>query len=597
MADARIHITADAAQAQATMRTLGESVTGVSRRLMDMSGLAGTLGGALSITAFATFLKNTVDGVDALNDLADATGASIEMLSGLEGRAARTGTSMDTAGTALVKFNQLLNDAKPGSEAELSLKRLGLNFKELKRMDPAEALRQYAVALSGFADDGEKARLVQEQLGKSMREIAPFLKDLAEGGALVAKVTAQQAAEAEKFNKELFQLKANITDVSRSLTSDLVSSINTAITKFREGQAAGKGFFATASGVYWGNIRKFYGMEDKQEEKPEGSWGTDEGPMGPPAPAKGPRKSVGARADPAALKKAADLAAKIRADDTAAWQKYYDDQQAMANAFSEAKGKDILKRQEDEKKLIDSLLGSFNAGNQAMAETVAQQDLTEEERIQYKADAEMARLEERRILLQEQNAWTLAQEEQFEQARLNIKAQADSAFLKLDQANAVRRQQILTGSLATISSLMSSGNETLFRIGQISSIANATISTIEGATKALSLGPIIGPPLAAGIYLAGAANVAQIAETKIGGGTPSPVNATFSGGSVATGTMPSPITALPAPNANIEPARQQVSITVEGGYPNLYAHVVEDLAPKLVEAIGNGAIDLKISYS
>jgi hypothetical protein len=209
------------------------------------AALAG-IGAGIGLGGLTAFFASVVNGLDKLNDLADATGASIENLSALEGVALRTGTSLDTVGSALVKFNNVLKDAEPGSKAAAALQALGLNAEELKRIDPAEALRRTAVALAGFADDGNKARLVQELFGKSVKEAAPFLKDLAEQGALVGKVTREQAEEAEKFNKQLFALQTAAVDASRAIAGPLVSSINTLIDKLKEGQKEGRLAAATA---------------------------------------------------------------------------------------------------------------------------------------------------------------------------------------------------------------------------------------------------------------------------------------------------------------------------------------------------------------
>lgn len=190
------------------------------------AGLAGTLAAAFSVSAISLFVRSTIDGIDALNDLKDATGASIENLSALEDVAARTGTSFDSVGQALTKFNGVLNSAKGGSEAERTLKAIGLSVAELRRVDPAEALQQVAVALGRYADDGNKARIVQELFGKSVREVAPFLKDLAESGRLNATVTTKQAEEAEKFNKQLSALSKNSKDAARALLSDLLPALN-----------------------------------------------------------------------------------------------------------------------------------------------------------------------------------------------------------------------------------------------------------------------------------------------------------------------------------------------------------------------------------
>lgn len=234
--------------------------------------------------AIASYAKMINDGVDALNDLKDATGASIENISALEDVGKRAGASFDTVSTSLIKFNNVLSDAKPGSAAEQAIKALGLSIEDLKRLDPAEALRQTSVALNRFADDGDKARLVQELFGKSVKEVAPFLKDLAESGALVAKVTTEQAEQAEKFNKELAALGKNAQDASRALVGPMVSALNDVIAKFKEGREAGKSFLEIANSRYWSNIREFYGMAPPAAPSSggaSGSWG--DGPDSKPS--------------------------------------------------------------------------------------------------------------------------------------------------------------------------------------------------------------------------------------------------------------------------------------------------------------------------
>ena len=231
--------------------------------LGTVGAMLGGLGAGISVAGIVSIAKATIDSVDALNDLRDATGASIENLSALEDVAARTGTSMDTVSAAVIKFNKALSDAKPGSEAEAAFKALGLSVQELKNLDPAEALLRAASALAGFADDANKARLTQELFGKSLKEVAPFLKDLAEQGKLVTTVTTAQAEAAEKFNKELFSLQKNAQDLARSLTGPLVEGLNSVIAKFREGSKAGKGFFEIALNNYANDVRGIYGFEKK----------------------------------------------------------------------------------------------------------------------------------------------------------------------------------------------------------------------------------------------------------------------------------------------------------------------------------------------
>lgn len=230
LAQLSIDLVAKVAAFERDIKRTADATVAQSQRMavaLDLikGGIAGIAAG-FSAGALVTFVRTTVDAVDALNDVADATGATVENISALEDVAKRTGTNLDAVSGILVKFNSVLADADPTKGAGAVIKALNLDIEDLKRLDPAEALRQVAVALSGYADDGNKARAVQELFGKSVKEAAPFLKDLAENGQLNAKVTSEQAAQAEKFNKELFKLQANASDAARAIVGSLVPALN-----------------------------------------------------------------------------------------------------------------------------------------------------------------------------------------------------------------------------------------------------------------------------------------------------------------------------------------------------------------------------------
>ena len=231
MADQQLRFAITASDAASgTLARVGGALRDINGAAAGVVGVFRSFGGALGSAAIVggltAFVRSTAAGLDALNDLKDATGASIENISALEDVAARTGTSFDTVGASLVRFNQALAGAKPGSEVAEAFDRLGLSVAELKALDPAEALRRAAVALAGFADDGTRARYVQELFGRSVREVAPFLNDLAAKGELVAKVTTEQAQAAERFNQQLDALGKNAKDAGRALAGNLLPAIN-----------------------------------------------------------------------------------------------------------------------------------------------------------------------------------------------------------------------------------------------------------------------------------------------------------------------------------------------------------------------------------
>lgn len=207
------------------------------------TNVAGLLAG-ISVGALATFTKNIINSVDALNDVADATGASVENISALEGIAKRTGANFDTVSSALIKFNGVLSDAKPDQGAGAVLKALNVDIQALKRLDPAEALLQVAKATETLGSEQDKARVYQELFGKSTKEVAAFMKDLSEQRRLEATATTEQAKAAEQFNKEIFKLQANASEAARVLTMGLVPAINKLVDNMRLAAAYSNGFLS-----------------------------------------------------------------------------------------------------------------------------------------------------------------------------------------------------------------------------------------------------------------------------------------------------------------------------------------------------------------
>lgn len=189
-----------------------------------ISALGVGVGAAVAVAVAG--LRNLANDIDALNDAADATGSSIENLSGLEDVARRNGAGLDLVTGAVLRLNKGLGDVNPNSPTAQALKSIGLSAGELRNLNPTEALQRIAVALQGYANDGNKARVVQELFGKSVKEVAPFLNDLAQAGKLNATVTTEQAAEAEKFNKQLAALGTNAGNVGRSIVSSLLPAVN-----------------------------------------------------------------------------------------------------------------------------------------------------------------------------------------------------------------------------------------------------------------------------------------------------------------------------------------------------------------------------------
>ena len=242
MTQAKITISAEDRASRVLQQVRGQMQT-TAASANALASSAGLIGPAFATLASAAglvaFVKGVADVVDQLNDVADATGASIESLSGLERVARLNGGTLGDVSGILIKFNTALSAARdPGSEAARVFQALGLSVKGLTDLDPAAALQRVAVALAGFANDGDKARAVQELFGRSVAQTAPFLNDLAASGKLVATVTREQAEAAERFNKTLFAMQTLAGDAGRSLVLSLGGALSQTAQNAQEAIAA-----------------------------------------------------------------------------------------------------------------------------------------------------------------------------------------------------------------------------------------------------------------------------------------------------------------------------------------------------------------------
>lgn len=208
MSDTRVVITASD-QTKAAVDSALRNFETIKGSAASLSAVFATATAALaSLTVVAKF-QDFVAGAAALDDLAEKTGASVEKLSALASVAKISGTNIETVEGGLIKFAKALNAVdSETSKAGQAFAALGLDPQKLRTQDTAEAFKVLADTLSKFKDDSSKTAAVLEILGKSGAQLLPYLNDLADTGDLQARVTSEQAAQAENLEKNLNRLFA-----------------------------------------------------------------------------------------------------------------------------------------------------------------------------------------------------------------------------------------------------------------------------------------------------------------------------------------------------------------------------------------------------
>lgn len=233
--DLRFRLSADD-KASAVFARVRREIDGAGKSTAALRGalgmLAPALAGAFSVAGVVSFANAANEGLLKIKDLSEATGATYTSISGLEQVMVKAGGSLDDVSDILVKFNAALKDADRTKELGASFKALGLDVEKLRAMDPAQALLDVASAMERFEDDGNKARLTQELFGRSVRDAAPFLRELAEAGELHGEALDKQIEAADRFDKQLGAMKLSATNLARALSGPVVEAINSVVGAF-----------------------------------------------------------------------------------------------------------------------------------------------------------------------------------------------------------------------------------------------------------------------------------------------------------------------------------------------------------------------------
>jgi len=225
------------------------AITGAVKRLENTSktasgvlkGLAGSAGGlgqslgmlapALSVGGLVGLATNAINAGDAMNDLSQKTGVSVEALARFKKAASVSGTDIDGVAKALLKLSKGMYDAAttgkgPASEA---LKELGISATDaagkLKTSDAV--MLEVANRFKTMPDGVEKTALAIKLFGKAGADMIPMLNM---GGDAIDKMSSKMtkafAEKADAYNDKLEMLKGKIGGIGTSIAIALLPALD-----------------------------------------------------------------------------------------------------------------------------------------------------------------------------------------------------------------------------------------------------------------------------------------------------------------------------------------------------------------------------------
>lgn len=200
-------------------------------------GKAAAAVGAAAAAGFAVLAKNAIDSANALQDLSEKTGISVESLSELKYAAELSATDIDSLAVGMQQLAKRAADAAKGTRSSVdAFSAVGVSATNadgsLKGLD--ELLGDLAESFSQYEDGSAKAAAAQAIFGKSGADLIPFLnkgrdgiadlrREAADLGQTISKETALAAAQ---FNDNLNKMGKALTGVANQVVEDLLPGLS-----------------------------------------------------------------------------------------------------------------------------------------------------------------------------------------------------------------------------------------------------------------------------------------------------------------------------------------------------------------------------------
>lgn len=197
-----------------------------------------TLAASFAVIGIGAWSRQLILNAEALKDLSESTGSTVESLSRLQNIAKIGGDQFETFKGAMERLAAGMAGAEDGSSKTAE----ALRFLGVTATDPAQALEEIAKKLDGFADGAGKAALVRDLFGRTGVGFISTLKQIAQSGDQAATVTTQQAAEATRLAESYRTLQVAADQVGTSVASHFIPILADLIEQMRFGTSVAGGF-------------------------------------------------------------------------------------------------------------------------------------------------------------------------------------------------------------------------------------------------------------------------------------------------------------------------------------------------------------------
>lgn len=171
-----VDFAAETAKFTAELKKVNDKLTGMQTSFKSLESVAKGALGFLSANAILGFAKNAIAAADALGDVAERIGISVEALSQLQFAAQESDIEIEQLSKSLTKLSNNLSDAANGVDsAEKSLKALNLVASDLDGLGLDQQLAVIADQFRDTVDPADRVRVATDLFGKGAEVLIPLL--------------------------------------------------------------------------------------------------------------------------------------------------------------------------------------------------------------------------------------------------------------------------------------------------------------------------------------------------------------------------------------------------------------------------------------
>lgn len=580
------------AEAKTQIGGMERSAGGLEKTLQSLGQIA-----AVAAAAFVVISKNTLDAMDALDDVSQKTGVAVDALSKLGYVAKIEGIGIQGLQQAFVFLSRNMSEAAQGAGSALpAFNALGVTFRNndgtLRNAD--ELFADIADKFSKMKDGSEKTALAVAIFGRAGAQLIPMLNygrdglqkfgdELDNFGGVV---TARAAAEAAKFNDNLSRLGSVISSFTMGIFGPMIEGFNASFEVIMKTDKALQGLMNTFGA---------FSLSGKDVEEPTLALAkTEEAIVKVQRTIEALNKYPVLNADDLAI---ANQQLKFLEARSLAIQNILSQNKApvggteQAPQMVDAKAAETLQKQQQD----------LMAAQAARLETILQGNMSEielekakyaEMLTQLQISKEMFKVEEETYQQWELEALDAHQQRLTDITRNEANKRIAEQQKESQMVNAARMQtaSLAVGLLQTLGQKSKVAALAAIVLNKGLMIAQTIMSTQAASMRAMAeLGPIAGPPAVASIQAMGAASVGIIGATGLleaagamGGGGGGGFSGTSTGASSVANT-----TRNAENNAQNNNSGQTVNIALQGNTFN--RDQVRDLITQINEVISDGS--------